>query len=200
MPALRAWVLGESGLPEVQFGTRQVAAGDGPRDARRRNPQTFMFEWAGFACATFRFLKRPLPVGPVLDQARTRRHCPAGWPMLMLAQGETMPVAELRNGCGGGPAPTRSFIIGRSGRHQGASASKGFQRFRPIATASSGFILPPHDPSIFVSAADILQGTAPPEKFAGKLVLIGTSAVGLTTSRPRRFFLPCRGGNPRPGD
>ncbi|MGY4367455.1 class 3 adenylate cyclase [Bradyrhizobium sp. LB1.3] len=35
------------------------------------------------------------------------------------------------------------------------------------------------DPSIYVSAADVLDNTVPPGKFSGKLVLVGTSAVGL---------------------
>jgi adenylate cyclase len=37
-----------------------------------------------------------------------------------------------------------------------------------------------HDPSIYVSAASVLDGTAPIEKIKGKLVLIGTSAVALS--------------------
>ena len=36
-----------------------------------------------------------------------------------------------------------------------------------------------HDPSIFVSATDVLDETVAREKIANKLVLIGTSAVGL---------------------
>jgi adenylate cyclase len=36
-----------------------------------------------------------------------------------------------------------------------------------------------HDPSIFVSATDVLDGSVAREKIANKLVLIGTSAVGL---------------------
>ena len=36
-----------------------------------------------------------------------------------------------------------------------------------------------HDPERYVSAKDVLQGNAPPERLAGKLVLIGTSAIGL---------------------
>ena len=36
-----------------------------------------------------------------------------------------------------------------------------------------------HDPSIYVSAASVLDGTAPVEKIRGKLVLIGTSAATL---------------------
>ena len=36
-----------------------------------------------------------------------------------------------------------------------------------------------HDKTRYVSAKDVIGGTAPPEKFAGKLVLLGTSAIGL---------------------
>src|SRR5271169_6186885 len=36
-----------------------------------------------------------------------------------------------------------------------------------------------HDPARFVSAAAILNGRTPPDRFRGRLVLIGTSAVGL---------------------
>lgn len=37
----------------------------------------------------------------------------------------------------------------------------------------------PHDPDRFVSATDVLSGAVAPQTFAGKLVLIGTSATGL---------------------
>jgi adenylate cyclase len=36
-----------------------------------------------------------------------------------------------------------------------------------------------HDPERYVSAKDVLQGNVPPDCLAGKLVLIGTSAIGL---------------------
>jgi adenylate cyclase len=36
-----------------------------------------------------------------------------------------------------------------------------------------------HDPERYVSAKDVLQGNVPPGRLAGKLVLIGTSAIGL---------------------
>jgi len=36
-----------------------------------------------------------------------------------------------------------------------------------------------HDPDRYVSAADILGGRTPPDRFRGKLVIIGTSATGL---------------------
>ena len=37
----------------------------------------------------------------------------------------------------------------------------------------------PHDMARYVSAKDVIEGNALPERFSGKLVLIGTSAVGL---------------------
>jgi adenylate cyclase len=36
-----------------------------------------------------------------------------------------------------------------------------------------------HDPARFVSAKDVLQGNVPPDRLRGRLVLIGTSAIGL---------------------
>jgi len=36
-----------------------------------------------------------------------------------------------------------------------------------------------HDPARFVSAKDVLQGNVPPDRMRGRLVLIGTSAIGL---------------------
>ncbi|MGH9807230.1 MAG: adenylate/guanylate cyclase domain-containing protein, partial [Terriglobia bacterium] len=41
----------------------------------------------------------------------------------------------------------------------------------------------PHDQARYVSAADILAGTVPPDRVARRLVLIGTSAVGLLDSK-----------------
>jgi len=37
----------------------------------------------------------------------------------------------------------------------------------------------PHDKARFVSARDVVEGNVAPEKFAGKLVVVGTSAIGL---------------------
>ena len=37
----------------------------------------------------------------------------------------------------------------------------------------------PHDPARYVSAKDLIAGGVPPDRFRGKLVLIGTSSVGL---------------------
>ncbi len=51
-----------------------------------------------------------------------------------------------------------------------------------IPTDSSGQLwihFGPHDPIRYVSAKDLIEGRVPPDRIAGKLVLIGTSAVGL---------------------
>ena len=37
----------------------------------------------------------------------------------------------------------------------------------------------PHERGIYVSAKDVLEGTVAPDRIAGKLILVGTSAVGL---------------------
>ncbi|MFN0191994.1 MAG: CHASE2 domain-containing protein [Aestuariivirga sp.] len=41
----------------------------------------------------------------------------------------------------------------------------------------------PHDPARFVSAADVAAGRVPPGRFAGRIVMIGTSAAGLRDLR-----------------
>ncbi|MGB1026358.1 MAG: adenylate/guanylate cyclase domain-containing protein, partial [Rhodospirillaceae bacterium] len=49
-----------------------------------------------------------------------------------------------------------------------------------------------YDREKYVSAVDVLNGTAPPEKFTNKFVLLGTSAVGLLDIKttPLTSFLP----------
>jgi adenylate cyclase len=59
--------------------------------------------------------------------------------------------------------------------------SIGFQGFE-IPTDRNGQLwvhFAHHDPSIFVSVADVLDGHVAPERIKGKVVLIGTSATGL---------------------
>jgi adenylate cyclase len=41
----------------------------------------------------------------------------------------------------------------------------------------------PHDPARFVSAKDVLAGTVPTQRIAGKIILIGTSALGLLDNK-----------------
>src|SRR5262249_7435997 len=63
------------------------------------------------------------------------------------------------------------------------------------SAAIPGFVIPtdrngqlwvhfaPHDTERYVSVADILDGQVPPDRVARRLVLIGTSAVGLLDSK-----------------
>ncbi|MFD6318446.1 adenylate/guanylate cyclase domain-containing protein [Methylorubrum populi] len=41
----------------------------------------------------------------------------------------------------------------------------------------------PHDPGLYVSAKDLLNGTVPPDRLREKIVLVGTSSVGLLDNR-----------------
>ncbi len=51
----------------------------------------------------------------------------------------------------------------------------------------------PHDRERYVSAKDVLAGTAPAEKLAGKLVIVGTSAIGIQDIRPTPLQLALPG-------
>jgi adenylate cyclase len=97
-------------------------------------------------------------------------------PMLMQAQGVTLPSLSfeiLRV-----VTSTRTILV--------KSEKSGIK-----SIAVSGLVVPTdrngqlwvhfahHDPSIYVSAADVLDETLPPSMIKGKLVVIGTSATGL---------------------
>jgi adenylate cyclase len=97
-------------------------------------------------------------------------------PTLMQAQGITMPSLSfevLRVASGSG---TILIKVDKEGIR-----SIGMQHFQ-IPTDAHGQLwvhYAHHDPSIYVSAIDVLQGRVAQDKIAGKLVLIGTSATGL---------------------
>ncbi len=101
-------------------------------------------------------------------------------PIVMQAQGTIMPslsLEMLRVVSG------TSTVLIRSG-------DAGIQ-----SAAVPGFVIPtdrngqlwihfaPHDTARYVSAADVLEGQVPAERVARRLVLIGTSAVGLLNSK-----------------
>ena len=101
-------------------------------------------------------------------------------PMLMQAQGATMPALTfemLR-------VATRTDTIFVKSDRAGIKsiAVQGFE----IPTDRNGQLwvhFARHDPGIYVSAADVLDGTVSPDRIAGRLVLIGTSAVGLLDTK-----------------
>src|SRR5713226_2319551 len=97
-------------------------------------------------------------------------------PMMMQAQGATMPSLSfeiLRVATG-----TDTIFIKSDKAGIKSIAVQGFE----VPTDRNGQLwvhFARRDPSIYVSAVDVLEGRVAPEKIARKLVLIGTSAVGL---------------------
>jgi adenylate cyclase len=101
-------------------------------------------------------------------------------PMMMQAQGVTMPSLTfemLRVATG-----TDTIFIKSDRAGIRSIAVKGFE----IPTDRNGQLwvhFAKSDPAIYVSAADVLDGTVPTERIAGRLVLIGTSSVGLLDTK-----------------
>ena len=167
-------VMGESGLPNVVADldktlpvTGFAVLGD--------DLQGHIFEFEGLLRNT-----------PVLESAA------AGWglltirperdgiirrvPMITLAQGKTMPSLSfemLRVVTG-----TDTILVKTDQAGVKSIGVKGLD----VPTDRNGQLwvhFARQDPSLYVSAVDVLQGNVALERIAGRLVLIGTSAVGL---------------------
>ena len=97
-------------------------------------------------------------------------------PMIMVAQGLTMPSLSfemLRLATG-----TDTIFVKSDAAGIKSVAVKGFE----VPTDRNGQIwvhFARYDPSLYVPAVDVLEGHVSPDKVARKLVVIGTSAVGL---------------------
>jgi len=171
-------VLGESGLPQVQSEFDKSLPLTGLA-MLGEEPQQFMLDWPG--------LLRNVPVleaaaaGRGLFTIRPERDgIVRRVPMMMQAQGATMPSLSfemLRVATG-----TDTIFIKADQAGIMSIGVKGFQ----VPTDRNGqlwvhFAL--GDPSIFVPAVDVLEGRVAPERIKGKLVLIGTSAVGLNDNK-----------------
>jgi adenylate cyclase len=167
-------VLGETGLPEVLTELDKELPVTGLA-MLGEVPQPFMYEFRGLLRNT-----------PVLEKAASGRGLLTinperdgivrRVPMIMQAQGITMPSLSfemLRVVTGTDTIFIKTDVAGIK-----SLGVKGFQ----IPTDLNGQLwvqFARHDNSIVVSALDVLEGRAPPEKIKGKLVLIGTSAAGL---------------------
>jgi adenylate cyclase len=167
-------VLGESGIPVVLSALDKSLPVTGLA-MLGGEPQPFMLEWLG--------LLRNVPVLEAAAAGRglfsikpERDGIIRRVPMIMLAQGVTMPSLSfemLRVATG-----TDTIFIKSD---QGGIKSIGVKGFQ-VPTDANGQLwvhFARRDTSILVPAADVLDGSVPPEKIRGKLVLIGTSAVGL---------------------
>ncbi len=58
--------------------------------------------------------------------------------------------------------------------------------------AGSGSYFSRHDKARYVSAKDVLQGKGTRDRFEQRLVLIGTSAIGLLDLKPRQLMGLCQ--------
>jgi adenylate cyclase len=167
-------VLGESGLPYVIAELDKALPLTGLA-MLGENPQRFMLNFPG--------LLRNTPVleaaagGRGLFTIRTERDgIVRRVPVIMQAQGLTMPSLTfemLRLATG-----TDTIFIKSDAAGIKSVAVKGFE----IPTDRNGQLwvhFAHHDPSIYFSAADVLDGNIAPAVVGQKLVLIGTSAAGL---------------------
>jgi len=180
-------VLGESGLPynvpepEVKLPITGLAT-------LGENPEPFLLNFPG--------LLRNIPVleeaapGRGLFTIRTERDgIVRRVPIIMIAQGNLMPSLSfemLR-------IVTKSDTILVKTNEAGVTsvAVPGFQ----LPTDRNGQVwvyFSRHDPSRYISATDVLDGKMDPEAVRQKLVIIGTSAVGLldTKTTPLDRVLP----------
>lgn len=168
-------VLGETGQPAVGDELDKTLPFTGVATVGEENAEKFLFEFPG--------LLRNVPViekvaaGRGLFTIRTERDgLIRRVPMIMGAQGNIMPSLSLEILRVVTGTPTLLVRTDKTGVR--GVRLKGVE----IPTDRNGQLwvhYAPHDPSIYVSAADVLDSTVPPNKIAGKLVLIGTSAVGL---------------------
>ena len=171
-------VLGESGLP---FAVAQPAGTPVPVGIASlgANPRPFIFNFPG--------LLRNVPVleqaasGRGLFTIRTERDgIVRRVPMVMQAQGAIMPSLSLEMLRVVSGASTLLIRTDQAGLQ--SVAVPGFV----IPTDPNGQLwvnFAPHDEARYVSAADVLDGKMPADRVNHRLVLIGTSAVGLLDSK-----------------
>ncbi|MGY3442162.1 CHASE2 domain-containing protein [Bradyrhizobium sp. USDA 4473] len=167
-------VLGESGGPNVRADLNEKLPVTGLA-MLGEEPQRFMFQFPG--------LLRNVPMleeaaaGRGLFTIRPERDgIVRRVPMMMVAQGITMPslTFEMLRVAGG----SGTILIKAD---KGGIQSLGIKGFA-IPTDLYGQLwihYARRDPSIYVSAVDVLDGRVAPDRIAGKLILIGTSSVGL---------------------
>ncbi|WP_029587555.1 CHASE2 domain-containing protein [Bradyrhizobium sp. URHD0069] len=167
-------VLGVSGLPYVltEFDNSLPITGLAMLGAE---PQPFLLNFPGLLRNVD--VLEQAAAGRGLFTIRTERDgIVRRVPIMMQAQGATMPSLTfemLRVATGTDTIFTKADQAGIK-----SIAVKGFE----VPTDRNGQLwvhFARRDPSIYVSAADLLEGRVPPEMIARKLVLVGTSAVGL---------------------
>jgi adenylate cyclase len=167
-------VLGESGGPDVHSDLDKNLPVTGLA-MRGEEPQRFLYEFPGLL-RNVRVIEEAAAGRGLFTIRPERDGIVRRVPMMMLAQGTIMPSLSfemLRVASGSGTILTKADRDGLN-----SVSVKGFA----IPTDRNGQLwvrYAHHDPSIYVSAVDLLDGRVAPDKIEGKLVLIGTSATGL---------------------
>jgi adenylate cyclase len=168
-------VLGETGLAEVNpiFDKTLPVTGVAMLGA---DPQPFLFDFPGLLRNVGAL--EAAAAGRGLFTIKTERDgIVRRVPMMLLAQGVMMPSLsfEILRVVTGTPT-----ILIKSEEKIGVK-SVGLRGLE-VPTDRNGQLwvhFARRDPTIYISAADVLDGNVPPDKIDHKLVLIGTSAVGL---------------------
>lgn len=168
-------VLGETGQQRVTSEIDKTLPFTGVATVGEENGERYLFEFPG--------LLRNVPVIEKVAAGRGLFSIPTERdglirrvPMIMRAQGQTMPSLSLEILRVVTGTPTLLVRTEKTGVR--AIRIKGVE----IPTDENGQLWVHYarqDPSIYVSAADVLDNNVPPDKIRGKLVLVGTSAVGL---------------------
>jgi adenylate cyclase len=167
-------VLGQSGLPSVisEFDKTLPLTGVAMLG---EEPQRFMLDFPGLL-RNVNVLEQAAAGRGLISIKTERDGIVRRVPMLMQAQGATMPSLSfeiLRVATATGTILVKSEKAGIK-----SVAVRGSE----LPTDHNGQLwvhFARRDPSIYVSAVDVLEGRVAPEMIARKLVLIGTSAVGL---------------------
>jgi adenylate cyclase len=167
-------VLGESGAAEELAALDKTLPVTGLA-MLGEEPQRFMFEFPGLLRNT-KVLEHAAAGRGLFTIKPERDGIVRRVPMIMLAQGQIMPSLSfemLRVATGSGTILIKSEKAGIK-----SLGIKGFQ----LPTDRNGQLWVHYarqDPSLYVPVMNVLEKTVAPEMIAGKLVLIGTSAVGL---------------------
>ena len=171
-------VLGESGLP---FAVAQPEGAKPPIGLATMggDPRPFLLNFPGLLRNVPQFEQAASGRGLFTIRAE-RDGIVRRVPIVMQAQGTVMPslsLEMLRVASGSNTVLIRSDHAGVQ-----SAAVPGFV----IPTDRNGQLwihFAPHDKARYVSAGDVLEGKVPPDRIARRLVLIGTSAVGLLDSK-----------------
>src|SRR6476660_5240955 len=167
-------VLGESGAAEELAALDKTLPVTGLA-MLGEEPQRFMFEFPGLLRNT-KVLEHAAAGRGLFTIKPERDGIVRRVPMIMLAQGQTMPSLSfeiLRVATGSGTILIKSEKTGIK-----SLRIKSFE----LPTDRNGQLWVHYarqDPSLYVPVTNVLEKTVAPEMIAGKLVLIGTSAVGL---------------------